>query len=194
MLLMLLDRLESTDLILPTWAYRPPTKKLRRLIGLYIREQGLCYWCEEPMILELDYYVNKAPPKKKVATLDHLRDRYNPTRYAPLAPGEKPTDRLVAACFSCNNIRGRKITEGLSYEERKALERRARAARNEYMLDKAAAMLRRTHTRSLRPPIYYPGGGKFSTGYQALPPVTEQGPRPGDHPIFFREMMREAAE
>lgn len=47
------------------------------------------------------------PPKLKrlpanLATLDHLRDRFDPTRRIP-ARGDK---RRVMACNACNNLRG----------------------------------------------------------------------------------------
>lgn len=76
--------------------------KRKTIAKLYDRQDGLCYWCEEAMILV--FPANGIVPPK-AATVDHLRDRFNPTRWAPLEPGEDSDDRLVCACAYCNGKR-----------------------------------------------------------------------------------------
>lgn len=57
----------------------------------------------------------KFPPT--MATLDHLRDRSNPTRHIPPKGYEQ---RWVMACWQCNNDRGRAVELAKPIEERRA--------------------------------------------------------------------------
>lgn len=61
-----------------------------------------CYWCERITTL----YVAKDGeiPPDNMATIDHLRSRFNPRRKEPNPKGEK---RRVLACHKCNQKRGR---------------------------------------------------------------------------------------
>lgn len=115
----------------------------RRLQRLFKREGGLCYWCECPMVLGEAGVVTKSFPS--LATVDHLRDRLNPTRYDDLARGEGHDDRVVCACYECNCWRGTKAVAGLTVwqlsERRMAVEaarkaqiRRAKAGKAERRL------------------------------------------------------------
>ncbi len=79
---------------------KPSTEK--RLSRLYARQDGLCHWCDEPTII----WPGAAPIPPNAATVDHLRDRLNPTRWQPLQAGEAEDDRLVCACSKCNSERG----------------------------------------------------------------------------------------
>lgn len=86
----------------------------RRRAALYGDQNGLCYWCEEPMVLPFRY------PKDgrigaNICTIDHLRDRDNPTRRQQVQPGEQ---RLVAACMRCNSQRDRARQKLIAHEVR----------------------------------------------------------------------------
>lgn len=72
--------------------------KQRRRAELYGDQNGLCFWCEEPMIL-LPRYPADGRVMGNICTIDHLRDRDNPTRQDRPAPNEQ---RVVAACAACN--------------------------------------------------------------------------------------------
>lgn len=72
----------------------------RRRWRLFGEQQGKCYWCKCEMVLMWN-----CDPKIKpgnLATIDHLRDRFDATRTEP-ANGDQ---RLVAACSDCNFRRG----------------------------------------------------------------------------------------
>lgn len=72
----------------------------RRLARLYARDCN-CHWCRKPTILMLG--VHDAGREKRRATIDHLRDRFDPTR---TEPNPKWAERTVLACLECNNRRG----------------------------------------------------------------------------------------
>ena len=63
--------------------------------ALYIRQGGLCRWCGRPM-MAVERVLQDNP---RACTLDHLFQRYFPQR--------KTENRIVAACYQCNQIRGR---------------------------------------------------------------------------------------
>lgn len=74
----------------------------KRRAKLFIQQGGLCFWCKVQMV--------EYPPKRKrkampldMCTIDHLRDRFDPNRRECNPRGEQ---RLVAACWECNNRRG----------------------------------------------------------------------------------------
>lgn len=75
-------------------------KLRRRRWKLFGEQKGQCYWCKCDMVL-----MWSVEPKAKpgnLATVDHLRDRFDETRREP-ARGDQ---RLVAACYDCNFRRG----------------------------------------------------------------------------------------
>jgi hypothetical protein len=77
--------------------------KQRRRAELFGEQSSLCFWCEEPMLLLSRYPINGILPPN-ACTIDHLRTRDNPRRTEPVQPGEQ---RIVAACFACNQDRDR---------------------------------------------------------------------------------------
>jgi hypothetical protein len=89
----------------------------RRRAQLFGQQDGLCFWCEEPMELLVVPVKGRQPPKS--CTIDHLRDRFDPARRQKCRPGEQ---RLVAACWECNNRRGSNRQASISL---KTLQRRA---------------------------------------------------------------------
>lgn len=114
-------------------------KKRRRRDALFKKQNGLCYWCEEPMTI---YHIKRGKMPDDGATIDHLRCRYNPTRYDP-SDGE---ERTVLACFWCNSMRARKIEENtprgeLRANRKEALRRRAivRSRQGHVMIAKSEA-------------------------------------------------------
>jgi hypothetical protein len=73
--------------------------KQRRRAELFGDQNGICFWCDEPMKLLMRYPIDgKLPPD--ACTIDHLRDRDNLRRREQPKAGEQ---RLVAACFACNH-------------------------------------------------------------------------------------------
>ncbi len=57
----------------------------------YARQGGLCYWCEQPMLLDVPANHSRA------CTADHLLFRAK--------GGRTRIDNIVAACRRCNNNR-----------------------------------------------------------------------------------------
>lgn len=68
--------------------------KRRRKERLFAEQNGLCYYCQNPMRL-----VHGANGEPDLATLDHV---------VPLSAGgpRGPTLNTVVACYQCNNERG----------------------------------------------------------------------------------------
>jgi hypothetical protein len=85
-------------------------KKRRRRAALFQQQGGLCFWCQCEMQLLPPVPRRKRMPKD-LCTIDHLRDRYHPERRQRCKPGEQ---RLVAACWECNNRRGQERTAQMS--------------------------------------------------------------------------------
>lgn len=75
-------------------------------------ENRHCYWCGCETLLINDPHIKT--PNPRMATLDHLRDRYDPSRWIPNTSNEI---RTVLACYQCNHGRGREKTDSLSKEE-----------------------------------------------------------------------------
>ena len=69
---------------------------------LYAEANGKCFWCGTETILPEGWYGHPRPSPKNLATVDHLIERGKPERQK-VARGEQ---RLVLACWSCNNTRG----------------------------------------------------------------------------------------
>jgi hypothetical protein len=78
--------------------------KRRKTTALFAEQGGLCWWCGCETILMVGKPIQ--PVVRNRATIDHLRDRTNPTRSHPCIPGEK---RIVMACWECNNERGNAV-------------------------------------------------------------------------------------
>lgn len=112
-----------------------------RLHRLFKNADGLCYWCDEPVILGL-----RQPLPDNAATIDHLRDRFNPTRWQPMQPGEGPDDRTVLACHRCNHTRSIKSVEFADPLIRKAVEKVGRK--------RFAALCIRLYNRKKPPNIF----------------------------------------
>jgi hypothetical protein len=91
----------------------------RRRATLFKQQDGKCYWCECPMLF-VAYIPKRQRMPKDLCTIDHLRDRFDPARRERCKPGEQ---RLVAACWECNNRRGRERQAQIS---KKTLNRRSR--------------------------------------------------------------------
>lgn len=87
---------------------------------LWKRQSGLCHWCNKPMLHWSDlrndptkaakHGVRQINGMEKIkdmpatlATIDHLRDRFDPARQEPNVRHEQ---RWVLACWQCNTDRG----------------------------------------------------------------------------------------
>lgn len=68
---------------------------------LFKRQKGLCVWCGKPMQLLLFPHRMKKPPPPNACTIEHLESRWHPKR-GTVGWG---SNRLVAACWKCNNDR-----------------------------------------------------------------------------------------
>lgn len=88
------------------------TQKIkRRRANLYGHQFGKCHWCSCKMVLFPTDGIQKLPDN--FATIDHLRDRFNPHRLVQPVGGEQ---RWVLACKRCNEARGRASERGQSPE------------------------------------------------------------------------------
>lgn len=92
--------------------------KLRRK-RLFEKQNGKCHYCKCNML-----HMFKVPPGMKrpdnICTIEHLRDRFDPTRQEPNHHHEQ---RWVAACNKCNHEQNKKREREQGIEE---LRRRAR--------------------------------------------------------------------
>lgn len=76
------------------------TQRARRRYALFIRQERKCFYCG----IEMVWHSGPKPPAqhaKRACTLEHLDDRLSPERGKH--SGE---ERTVAACWSCNTLRG----------------------------------------------------------------------------------------
>ncbi len=71
------------------------TKRKKRRAALFKEQNGLCFWCHEPMTLENP---NPHNPPKNFATLDELHARFH--------GGTQRVGNVVLACVPCNHDRG----------------------------------------------------------------------------------------
>jgi hypothetical protein len=71
--------------------------KKRRRLNLYQRDPH-CHWCRCLTVLPPEGSPPKVTPPNE-ATIDHLRDRYDPRRREPARNQE---ERTVLACRGCN--------------------------------------------------------------------------------------------
>lgn len=79
----------------PMPAERMRMKRARA--AAYERQQGLCYWCGEQMILKTKHNAGAVWQHPRVCTGDHLDFKMN--------GGRVSSDNIVAACRKCNNTR-----------------------------------------------------------------------------------------
>lgn len=77
------------------------------------RQDPRCAWCGRVTVLVTPRRHEAPPPN--MATVDHLRDRYDPTRGEPLRG--RPEVRRVLACLECNHGRAERKTAALPIEE-----------------------------------------------------------------------------
>lgn len=75
----------------------------RRRAKLFAQQRGKCHWCGRKCINSTEPPVHGKRMAPNRATLDHLRDRFDPTRQDPPRRGES---RYVMACSNCNHKRG----------------------------------------------------------------------------------------
>lgn len=84
-------------------------KLRRRRTFLYWKQNGKCHYCEEIMWLGgYDEVLEKPVPSQ--CTLEHLYPRGHPLR-------GKTSEATVAACWKCNNERGRQGLAAYMCEE-----------------------------------------------------------------------------
>ncbi len=75
----------------------------RRKTRRYMEQRGLCWYCQEKMILSFRAHGGNQP--KRLATMEHLDDKYSGKR------GKRQGEiRIVIACKECNESKGRKRT------------------------------------------------------------------------------------
>lgn len=112
----------------------------RRKQALWIQQGGRCCWCNCAMLHWNDLHSDPSKREKhgirvnrngemklrsmpqKLATLEHLRDRYHPERQVAPVGREQ---RWALACWQCNSERGNQRTKERPIEE---LWRRSRSA------------------------------------------------------------------
>lgn len=85
----------------------------RKRMSLFRRQDGRCYWCACDLVVSPPGKHIKSPPPN-LATIEHLRDRFDPTRWERNRNGER---RLVLACLECNNRRGAENQAAAGKEE-----------------------------------------------------------------------------
>jgi hypothetical protein len=107
----------------------------RALIALWKRWEGRCYWCD------CETYIYPDNGHKDQATKDHLRDRYNVTRWDVGVAGE---ERIVLACFECNQERGFAIDRSKSKPSKKVIEKAKKQARKREQFRASKPFLQRT--------------------------------------------------
>lgn len=77
----------------------------RRRKRLFEKQGGKCHYCQCDMVHMWKVAPNKANGKiPNLCTIEHLRDRFDPTRREPNHNREQ---RWVAACWKCNNERNK---------------------------------------------------------------------------------------
>lgn len=91
----------------------------RRREKLYHQQNGLCYYCQCEMLFmfKVPSHQARAP---NLCTIEHLRDRFDPTRREPNYGMEQ---RWVAACNQCNHEKNKERERQQGIEE---LRRRAK--------------------------------------------------------------------
>lgn len=79
-------------------------RKARKKQRLFLRQNGRCHWCKGRMVLTLRVHIKH--PEPRLATFEHLDDRFSPERGQH--NGER---RVVLACLECNQRRGRETQD-----------------------------------------------------------------------------------
>jgi hypothetical protein len=77
-------------------------KKRKLKLRRFYEQDGLCYYCREPMVLSFHDLHNQGH-KDNLATIEHLDDRYSEERGTH---GHGDKIRRVLACSKCNHTRG----------------------------------------------------------------------------------------
>lgn len=85
-------------------------RKKRQRAKLYEQQQGLCYWCRQPMVVPV--HGRHKPRLPNEVTVDHLDSRLSPER--GLHAGSL---RHVLACHACNGRRAADEEAALMREE-----------------------------------------------------------------------------
>lgn len=75
-------------------------REWRRRVNLFLRQGGLCYWCNRPMFLPVSLSGGEGN-RDSMATIDHLDSRLSPERGT-----HKKEQRTVMAHARCNHDRG----------------------------------------------------------------------------------------
>lgn len=94
-------------------------KLKKRRKKLFEKQNGLCHYCKCKMIHMFDVPQTMTKPYN-LCTIEHLRDRFDPTRQEPNCTNEQ---RQVAACNKCNHKRNKQREKEQGIEE---LRRRAK--------------------------------------------------------------------
>lgn len=86
-------------------------KARKRRTECAVEQNWRCFWCGTGMISTRkgEDAHNGLPPPSNMVTLDHVFNRSDPRRQHPVK-GER---RYVAACYVCNQDRGRRGESGL---------------------------------------------------------------------------------
>lgn len=108
------------------WFARFTAVRRKKLKLLHTKQNGLCWYCEEPTVLPED--LNGGP---NMATLDHLVPQ--------VEGGTDSLNNLVCACSYCNSNRG--TLDPLKYKRVASRLKRLRITRDERRAAKAAKKL-----------------------------------------------------
>lgn len=93
------------------------SKQLKRQ-KLFKAQDGEGHYCHKPMQIEVQ---SGGRLPNNYATIEHLRDRFDPTRNEPNHQQDK---RIVLACNKCNNDRGREREKEMGVYELRLRSRR----------------------------------------------------------------------
>ena len=81
----------------------------RRRQKIMRHQGGLCFYCNQPMVVD-GYGVEPRPPNQ--ATFEHLDDKFDRARTV-ISTGR----RVVLACHKCNNERNEARQKGIGIDE-----------------------------------------------------------------------------
>jgi len=96
-------------------SYRTDQKKRQKKqqrVGLYKRQKGKCFYCKDQMILIMKDLKHGSKSNPKMATFEHLDDKFSNER-----GNHNGEFRIVLACLECNNKQGRFNQANQSIEE-----------------------------------------------------------------------------
>lgn len=74
----------------------PPRPRPQRYMKLYLEQEGLCFYCRQPMELPHEGNITPPLPAERI-TIEHLY---------PASDMRHRKDFVVAACHACNQERG----------------------------------------------------------------------------------------